>query len=56
MLWRIEAGHFVAGLVARRGVVVQAAPILGWSVGRSWREVKVWMRRRGWHGSPVCRW
>jgi len=32
-LVRVVAPHFVAGLVAVDGVVVEAAPILRWEIG-----------------------
>lgn len=52
-LWRIEGPRFVAGLVVRAGVVVEAAPILGWAVGRPWSSVRAYAVRKGWHGAPV---
>lgn len=53
MLWRIEAPHFVAGLVVEDGRVVEAAPILGWANGKEWREVRAYCKRNGWHGTPL---
>ncbi len=47
-LIRVEAPHFVAGLIARRGRVVQSAPILRWSVGRDVRDVVSYFERRRW--------
>lgn len=50
-LVRIEAPHFVAGLVVTDDVVVRTAPILkymlGWSLGR----VISYCRQKGWHGT-----
>lgn len=51
-LWRIEAPHFVAGLVVEAGVVTEAAPILGWTKGRRWEDVKVRLKGYGYHGAP----
>lgn len=34
-LWRVVAPHFVAGLVTDGDRVVEAAPILRWTMGRS---------------------
>jgi hypothetical protein len=49
MLIRIEAPHFVAGLVLdERGHVIEAAPILRWAMGRAWGELRSYFRRRGW--------
>lgn len=52
-LWRIVAPHFVSGLVVQQGQVVEAAPILEWTRGRPWPEIKRECRRRGWHGEPL---
>jgi hypothetical protein len=52
MLLRIEAPHFVAGIVAENYVVRQAAPILRYMVG--WRTLRVWdyCRKKNW--SVTC--
>ena len=34
MLIRIEAPHYVAGIIVEDGVCKMAAPILSWSVGK----------------------
>jgi hypothetical protein len=52
-LWRIESRTFVAGLTVRHGMVVGAAPILKRFIGKSWNEVKITMKERGWHGEPL---
>lgn len=49
-LWRIVAPHYVAGLIVSGGVVVEAAPILGWSVGKEWRGVRRYLRGKGYRG------
>ena len=41
-LVQITSGYFCAGLVVSGGVVVQAAPILGWARGKSWKWLKSW--------------
>jgi hypothetical protein len=48
MLVRITAPHFVAGLEYRKstGVVTNAAPILGWTVGKDIEYVKAWCRKK----------
>jgi hypothetical protein len=40
LLCRVEAPYYVAGLIIENGVVVQAAPILFWAVGKSWNYVR----------------
>jgi hypothetical protein len=41
ILYRIEAKHFVAGLVVDSSInkVISAAPILAWSLGKHWPDV-----------------
>lgn len=46
-LVRVVAPHYVAGLITRDGIIVEAAPILKWSVGRSWEFFRWWCRRKG---------
>lgn len=52
-LWRCVRGSVVAGVVVRERVVVQAAPILRWTVGKTWAEVRESLRGSGWHGNPL---
>lgn len=52
-LWYIDAPHFCCGLVVQAGRVIEAAPIVGWAMGKPWREVRAYMRRKGWSGQPV---
>ncbi len=44
---RVEARHFVAGLIVHEGVCVSAAPILKWAVGRRWAWLEGYLRGRG---------
>ncbi len=48
-LWRVEAPHFVAGIVvAQNGAIVNAAPILNWSCDRPFAWFKDYCARKGW--------
>lgn len=38
-LYRISSKRFTAGLVVDDGIVVEAAPILKWTIGQPWLEV-----------------
>lgn len=49
VLIRIEAPHFVAGLIVDGGVVVRTAPILSWARHKAWRNVAAYVEtKRGW--------
>jgi hypothetical protein len=39
---------FVAGLLLRNDICVHAAPILGWTKGKSRAELREAFKRRGW--------
>lgn len=46
-LYQVDANHYVAGLVVDRGRIVQAAPILRWTVGRDMQRVQAYLTKRG---------
>ena len=48
-LYQVKAPHFTAGLVSRDGKVVDAAPILRWTMGRREYGVMVYCRRKAWN-------
>jgi len=54
-LVRVEAPHFVAGLVLRDGRCVNAAPILGWAIGRPGWAILGYCRRKRWRAELVTR-
>lgn len=47
-LHQIKAPHFTAGLVTRDGKVVDAAPILQWTMGKPEIGVLSYSRRKRW--------
>jgi len=47
MLVRITAPHYCAGLEVLDGKVVETAPILNWAMGKTFREVLIYLRRKG---------
>jgi hypothetical protein len=47
-LYRVLAPHFTAGLVTRAGVVIDAAPILRWTLGKPYRGVLSYCCRKHW--------
>lgn len=54
-LVRIVAPHFVAGIVARNGRVVRAAPILGYMRGWDGAAVASYCDRKDWAWEVVLR-
>ncbi len=46
-LYRVEAPHYVAGFIVEDGVCIEAAPILGWSEGKTLRYLLSYFRRKG---------
>lgn len=44
----VDAPHFCAGLVLVEGRCTEAAPILGWAVGKTQDELAAYFRRKGW--------
>lgn len=46
-LYQVDANHYVAGLVVDQGRIVQAAPILRWTVGRDMQRVQAYLTKRG---------
>ena len=52
-LWQITAPHYTAGLEVEDGVITTAAPILNWTVGFKWHDVRMLLEHKGYHGTPV---
>lgn len=52
----IDAPHFYAGAIYdERNIVVRAAPIIKWSVGKSVAEVIAYCQRKRWkHYGPLA--
>lgn len=47
-LVRVDAPHFVAGLLIENDRVVRAAPILAWTIGKPFYQVEMYAKRSGW--------
>jgi hypothetical protein len=47
-LYRIEAPHFVAGVISQHEYIRVAAPILGWAIGKSTAGLISYCRRKKW--------
>lgn len=52
-LVRVEAPHFVAALVTVDGKCTEAAPILGWAVGKSEEWLRAYFKSKGWKATEV---
>jgi hypothetical protein len=48
MLVRVIAPHFVAGLVVEGETVVEAAPILKWTIGKQRGWLRAYFAEKGW--------
>lgn len=55
MLVRVVAPHFVAGIVLDMDVVVRAAPILGWTVGKTRDFLRAYFQKKSWAVEVVSR-
>ena len=44
--WQITVGNFCAGLVSEDGIVVWAASILKWTIGRKIHVVRKWVNSK----------
>ena len=52
--YRVNAPHFVAGIIVTPDdLIIQAAPILGWTVGKNFPYVRDYCRSRGWIIEPL---
>lgn len=47
-LIQIDAPHFCAGLIVKKGVVIEAAPILRWTIGKQEDSVRKYVYSKGW--------
>jgi hypothetical protein len=47
-LVRIDAPHFVAGILIENDHVVRGAPIIAWMIGKPEGFVEWYCRRKGW--------
>lgn len=53
MLHQIAAPHFVAGVETRDGIVILAAPIVKWTMGRRLDDLADYFSRKGWTCEPA---
>ena len=51
--YRIIAPHFVAAIIEDAGTVLQAPPVIGWTVGRDFPGVRDYFQQHGWKIQPV---
>lgn len=56
VLVRIVAPHFVCGVVLEGDTIVEAAPIVGYMLGRNGDWLRAYARRKGWRCTVAERW
>jgi hypothetical protein len=47
-LYAVDGRYFYAGILVNDGVIVNAAPVLRWSVGQSFTAFMDYARRKNW--------
>lgn len=47
-LVQVTAPHFCAGIILRDGIVIDAAPILGWTMGKDRAYLSRYFASKGW--------
>jgi hypothetical protein len=47
-LYQITSSYFCAGIIVNDGVIVQAAPILKWSIGHTFEYFRAYCRTKYW--------
>lgn len=52
-LYRVTGGTVCAGVLVRGGKVIEAAPVLKWTVGQWWTDVMKNLAQRGWRAQLV---
>ena len=51
--YRIVSPHFVASVITNGHIVLQSAPVLGWTVGKTFPYVRDYCAARGWSVEPL---
>jgi len=52
-LVRIIAPHFVCGILVSKDIVVDAAPIMAWSINKNAPWVRQWCARKRYEWEPI---
>lgn len=55
MLVSVDAPHFYAGIVLENDVIVRAAPILKWAIGKRRAWLSDYFRQKGWKAVIVTK-
>lgn len=53
MLIAVDAPHFYAGIVLQDDIVIEAAPILKWTIGKRRDYLRNYFMRKGWKAFVV---
>lgn len=54
MLVAVDAPHFYAGIVLTDDIVIRAAPILRWTIGKRRDWLSAYFRQKGWRATIVA--
>jgi hypothetical protein len=55
ILYQITSPYYCAGITVENGKVVSAAPILRWTIGREWENIKRGFLQKGFKVTEVSR-
>jgi hypothetical protein len=53
MLVAVDAPHFYAGIVLENEVVIRAAPILKWTIGKRRDWLSQYFKQKGWKATVI---
>lgn len=53
MLVAVDAPHFYAGIVFENDIVIKAAPILKWTIGKRRDYLRSYFKSKGWKAAVV---
>ena len=53
LLYRVVTNYFVCGIIVKNNKVIEAAPIMSWSIGKDLSVIEKWIKSK--KGSIECR-
>jgi len=46
MLYQIDLPHMCAGIIINNDIIIEAAPILKWTIGKSLNDIQKWVHKK----------